>query len=261
MTADQREINAAMERFGGQIAVAAMVMGRDIDDMTKEIKGCEELKIRWGKSINTPPTQAETVHRPPLEVEELLELQDTAPEPSADEMAMVKGFTQEDALLKDGLQRLGLDDQEAIIAMELRNFYKTEFVSTIQILGGSMVRVCLKLQTQLGEVTSRLSEVRQGMKQQNLGPISRLALMDEEKYLLDAYIRMSDQIRRMFDTSQRAVMLQAAIRFKIKQTENNQTRPALGKPGFSPFLSNNGPPQETNDEQQPNDTRPKRKSH
>jgi hypothetical protein len=260
MTKDQREINAALERFGGQIAVAAIVMGRDIDEFTKQIKGCEELKLRWCntggplREANTPPTQAETLHRPPLTPEEL-----TA-DPSRDELELVRSYTQEDQLLSEGLSRLGLNEEEANIALELRRFYQTQFVSCVQILGGGMTRTCMKMQTQLDEAAKRLADVRAAMKADNIGPISRGALVDEERHLLDSYIRLADGIKKMFDSSQRAVMLQAMIRYKLGK--HNDAPAKLPKPGFQPFIQVNGPTKETEeDTKEPNDSRSKRKSH
>jgi hypothetical protein len=183
-----------------------------------------------------PPNRlVDCLHRPPDELPTMNEL----------ELTLVEQMTKEDAILAQGLEKFGLTVEEAAIAYQMQQFHKTQFVASVQILGGSMTRICLKMQTQLDELAKRLVEVREKLSEKTTGPISRQTLVDEEKHLMRTFHDFADQTRRMFDTSQRAAMLSAMIRFKL-QGGRKKVQDAR-KPGFSPSYIDTEPTNQPND--------------
>ncbi|SRR6266496_2079165 len=245
MNAQEQMINAALERFNGQINLAATVLGRDPAALTAQVMECEPLRNRWIEGADiAAPTPAETFHRPPVMLEDAATL-------SEDDRKLVESIAAEDKLLKEGLHRLGLSAEEAAVALELQSFHQNQFVQSIHILGASMTKVCLKMQTQMEAAAARLGDVRDQIKLA-LGPMSRQNLVREEQSLLKSYVAMANQIRMMFDTSQRAVMLQAMIRYRMTKNVTKNPAPLHGKnkPGFQPFISLNGPAEKEEEEEE-----------
>ena len=65
----------------------------------------------------------------------------------------------------------------------------------------------------------------------------RETLVAEEKALYETHIAMTAQVSRMFEISQRSMLLHAMIKFRLTGGKS-----PVGKPGFQPFLNENGHP-------------------
>jgi hypothetical protein len=115
----------------------------------------------------------------------------------------------------------------------MQHFGQNQFVESVQIVGATMTTICIQLSSQLRQVIERLDDIRKEMKK---GPISRMMLLEEEKFLTEALIGMSEQVRRISDTSHRGMLLQAMVRYKLHGGRKNMDKQTLGKPGFSPSI-------------------------
>jgi hypothetical protein len=236
MTSEEIILNAAMERAGGNAGLAATLMGMTPAEVNKALRGCEELRLRWMQSNQTdpPPRQAETVHRPPVQLPEPngFEPPEVDYQPTRDEVALVESIVKEDELLQFGLERLGLTPKEAAIALELQKFHEGHFVKSIQILGAGMTATCIKMMTQLAEVKDRIDEVRELQKKAGKDQ-DRSALVDEETNMLRIYIQLGQTVRSMFQTAQHGAMLQAIAMYR--KSGRGNTLKSANKPGFQPL--------------------------
>jgi len=221
MTLGRQLVNEALEAAGGDRDKAAAALNLSLSTVNNTIAKSPELMARWGAGFQQPPVQVNTLHRPP----------DALPHINGDEADLVKSMVREDSLLADGLNKLGLTPEESALAVQLAGFHQNCFVQSVQISGSGMTRIGIKLSTQIDEIAKRLEAVRAKLNDTSSAmTLTRKVLMDEEKYLLSAYIAMTDQIRRISDTAMRGMMLTAAIRYKIGRRND---KPLPTKPGYS----------------------------
>ncbi len=224
MTEEQQQLMAALDKFGGDRELAAAVLGKSIRAIESSIFQCQELKDRHGK-LRGPggaPTQASAMHRPPPNGNgDTIQLQ-------PHDRDLVISMCKEDKLLAEGLERLGLSPEEVKRSIALRDFSKNQFVESVQIVGASMTSICVQLGTQVTKSIERLDEVRLRLKDTN--PLYRMALVEEEKYLSESLIAMSEQVRRMSDTAHRGMMLQAMIKFRLLGARGGMKQQM--KPGY-----------------------------
>ncbi len=227
---NQRQIliNAALEKFSGDRELAALALGKTRHEIDLSISHNKELKFRWakgpgGKPLGHPPSQSETLHRPP------------APAPNGNiaehEKNLVTAMIREDALLAEGVERLGLSPEEATRAAGMAEFGKVHLVDTVHMITSCMTAICLKLgTTQMDATTDRLASVRAEIAK-CLSPIARSELVKEEKFLMDSLLGLAEQVKKMTDTTHRGLMLQSMIRFKLGG--GRATKEKSLKPGFS----------------------------
>jgi hypothetical protein len=235
MTTGQRKCDIALENSGGDRALAAVALGKTVRAVEMMIAGCDTLKWKWrgahGPGANRAPTQAQTIHRPPA-----MNITDT-------EKNLVVGMAKEDALLADGLDKLGLTPAESALAVQLSGFNANHFVNSVHIAGAGMTRIGLKLGTQVDELAKRLEEVRAKMKE-TTSAIQRSEFLEEEKYLLRSYVEMTQQIVRISDSAHRSMLLTAMVRYKLSGRRSGEFK--MPKPGYSASLpidaTSNGEP-------------------
>jgi hypothetical protein len=211
MTEYQKLIDTALEKFNGDRVLAAVAMGTSRGAIDSQVSKCEDLKNRWGEFAEKPVGPAII---------------------STDEKDLILSMTKEDATLAKGLDALGLTPEESALAMQLSNFGRSQFVQSVQIASAGMTRIGIRIGTQLDEVGKRLTKVRELIEQCDGGTckIPRSELIEEERVLMEAYVTMSEQIRRINDTAHRGMMLQAMIRYRL--TRRNGA-PLSIKPGYS----------------------------
>lgn len=218
MTEDQKLVDAALERFNGNRELAATALGRSIDCVYHAISKSDELMMRWGKFNGMDGQKLTRPH-----------INGTLVDPS--DKLLVQSIIHEDALLAEGLERLGLTPTEVERAVGMQLFGQNQFVQSVQIVGASMTTICVQLSTQLKEVIARLASVREELAKCGT-PITRALLVEEEKFLSESLIGMAEQVRRMSDTAHRGMMLQAMIRFKLSGRRTGKDR-SMPKPGFT----------------------------
>lgn len=226
MTADQQLVMNALDKCGGDRELAAVMIGKTIRSVEAMIAQCPEIKQKHGRGASgtvggaiNPPTQADTLHR---NGDDSVRLDST-------DRSLVISMVKEDNLLAEGLERLGLKPDEVKRAIGLRDFSKNQFVESVQIVGASMTTICVQLGTQVAKFIERLETVQAELK--NTNPIYRTALVQEEKFLAETLIDLSEQVRRMSDTAHRGMMLQAMIRYKLLGRKDPR-KPEAMKPGF-----------------------------
>jgi len=224
MTEEQQLIDTALTQFNGDRELAAIAIGRTVHAIECQISICDELRFKHGAGKNKSQTTAEALHRNGNGAPAVV---------STDEKELIISITKEDEMLAQGLDRLGLTPEEVQRAVGMQHFGQNQFVESVQIVGATMTTICIQLSSQLREVIERLSEIRKEMKK---GPISRMMLLEEEKFLTEALIGMSEQVRRISDTSHRGMLLQAMVRYKLHGGRKNSDKQTMGKPGFSPSI-------------------------
>ncbi len=225
MTKAERECGIALENAGGDRKLAAIALGKTIHAVECLISKSKVLRWKWidAPNQNPPPTQAQTLHRPPA----------TMPSMSETETSLVVNMAKEDALLAEGLEKLGLTPAEAQLAAQLSAFNANHFVNSVHIAGAGMTRVGLKIGTQVDELAKRLEDVRAKMKDTS-SAIKRSELLEEEKYLLRSYVEMTQQIVRISDTAHRSMLLTAMVRYRLGK--GSRVRDQMPKPGYSATL-------------------------
>lgn len=222
MTQEHSLLNAVLEKFNGDRDLAAVALEKTRHAIDCAINVDPDLKLRWGKGAGSAGVLAQpnALNRP---VNGGISV-------SQEDKALMKSMITEDALLAEGLERLGLTPEEVQRAVGMQQFGQNQFVQSVQIVGGSMTTICVQLTSQLKEVIQRLNEVRADMKK-CATPITRAVLVEEERYLSESLIGMAEQVRRMSDTAHRGMMLQAMIRFKLSGRREGKDK--MPKPGFS----------------------------
>jgi len=222
MTKGQRQCDIALTNSGGNRALAAIALGKTVRAVEMMIAGCDTMKWKW-RNGSKATTQAETLHRPPVSI----------PAMSDNEKSLMTSMAKEDALLADGLDKLGLTPAETALAVQLSAFNANHFVNSVHIAGAGMTRIGLKLGTQVDELAKRLEEVRAQMKD-TTSPIKRSEFLEEEKYLLRSYVEMTQQIVRISDSAHRSMLLTAMVRYKLSGRRSGEFK--MPKPGYSASL-------------------------
>lgn len=242
MTEDQIEVDRAMEEFGGDRNRVAAVLGKARSTIDNYIAKIPELRFKWlNYSGSEPPGQAATLHRPPTN--NGIKITDA-------EVSLVTNLSKEDAMLADGLEKLCLSPEEAALALHLQKFHQGHFVQSVQIIGASMTRICLRMATQQDQIAKRLDDVRAEIKK-CAGAISRSCLVEEEAALMKSYIAIGDQIRRMSDTAHRGMTLQAMIRYRLSDSRREREK-TMSKPGFQPYIPVDSTPSAPKENGNPN---------
>lgn len=242
--AEQVRINAALEKADGDRNLASVILGISPPELNKKIGRCPDLKILWKENrgvTSAPPTDAQTLHREPAPMPPPMDL-------TQEETDLLDSTIKEDEMLRDGLEKLNLTTDEAGIAVGLQGFHQKYFIKSINILGASNTVVCLKLQSRMAEIELRIKEVQLKIAENPALITSehgivynpREALVREEKYLYDTYVALGDLVRKMFEISNKAALLQAMVRYRMNPNNNNNGHQQ--KPGFQParILNANG---------------------
>lgn len=256
MTEREVEINLVLEKFGGDRAQAAVALGVTDKALKAALNNNPALKERWRKRTHkesTTPAAAspgESLNR--LSVPAQTEM-------SEEERKMAEAMMREDDLLREGLEKLNLTEQEQQLAMEYAAFNNKYFVKSADICMSGITVLGMKLQTEAMDRKTRLDEVRGYMRQYftptppepsppvdsanpqvpppappptPVLPFSREQLAEEEKTLMTAYDTLCDTANRLANTHLKAMMLQAMVKFRLRNPG------AQTKPGYQEKLIN-----------------------
>jgi hypothetical protein len=230
MTLNQKLLDEALTKFNGDRNRAALELGETRAYVDRVILDSNFLRWKWSVGTTDDPKQSETLNRDGIDD---VVKEKAVPDLTYEEQKLVEQMAKEDSMLSHGLMRLGLTPEETLRAVGMQRFGQSQFVQSVQIVSASMTTICVQLSSQLKAVMGRLDEVRERMKNHQGTPITRALMVDEEKYLMESLIGMSEQVRRMSDTAHRGMVLQASIRYKLRDRANNNK---LSKPGFSTTL-------------------------
>src|ERR1044071_1049434 len=158
------------------------------------------------------PSATESLQGPPNDV--------TPNKPTQGEIMLSERATAEDTALAEALAALNLTPEEVRLAVEAKKIHTNHFANSINIIGGSMTRTCILVQTQLTKIEERLADVRAMISNElastktdgTRSDRNRLAM--EEKQLSESYMALATSLRKMMETSQRAAALQVMARYR-----------------------------------------------
>lgn len=246
LTEHQQKIDQALEKTDGKPELAAALLGITAQRLLRDLG--PELACKWSDYLdkgNPKPrfkSEIETLHRPNLVVEPIEIARCSPPPPvpeepqaTTEEKTILKQFLKEDAVLANGLDKLGLTSEEAAIAVELYEFHREQYAKTVHIIGGSITRMCLKVQTEIQELQGRLKDVREMILytalpvepgQPCLVPFPREALVKEEYQLSKTLTDMTNILCRMMEMAQRTMIIHAMV--KARQERERNKKPGAG---------------------------------
>lgn len=234
------QIHKALEQTNGDRKMAAVLLQIDPVALKDTINNNAPLRARWSKSrrngdtLAVPVTEAQSITKPP-EVVEALAITD---EPvTSEERQIAVAFDNEDKMVRSGVSLLRLTPEEEVVARELAQYQQGNFFESISILAAGVVRVSIKILTQIDAVSGRLAEVR-GMLP-GTGGEAREALVGEEHKLHEAFVSLTDQVRKIREMADRSALIHAKIRFGMQEkkrgkpefTDASKTRESIGANG------------------------------
>jgi len=211
-------IHVALERCSGDRKKAAALLGVTKGELGKYIKDSIALREVWGDESPKPLSTTEAMHRPVQLGRENIEDGPVAPT----DIQIAEVLAKEDELLKKGLAGLPLKTDELEVAMSLQKFYNRHFTQAIDVIGGGVTLTAIKLQSRMRQLEARLDSVE---PDHQLGSVG-LSPFTEEQMLLDAYINIAGELRKMLEIANKGAMTQAMIRQKMREGGKR------GKPGF-----------------------------
>lgn len=215
----EQRVAEVMEVAVGDRFVAAALLEISIDKLNEFIAGSPALVERWKET------------RLPTE-DELVSGDEDNPLLSASEKQLAEAMRAENEKLRRGLESLGLTKAEQELAMSLQAFQRKQFRSSMEIIGAGVTRVSLKYQTELDAILQRLMGVRAVLsKFDSLKLDERKFWVEEERSLMQSYVAVGDQLRRIFEVSQRGAMTLALIRWR---QSGGRAWQQTSKPGFRP---------------------------
>lgn len=223
MTAElERQINAAMERTGGDVGQAACLLSMERSKLHNFIHNNKGLKLRWStsKKDTPPPSQAVAIHRPAV-----MPVLPDAPDLLSDQ-EIAKALAAEDAAVRRGLTAMGIKDEALMMAVACQQFQNKHFARAIEILGGGIVKQFLDNLVEIDGITARLH-----------GSCAETADLDG-RMQMEITLRQDRAAlqainSKLFEQINKASLTQAIIKAKLSGSKPGE-RPA--KPGFAPII-------------------------
>lgn len=215
----EQRVAEVMEIATGDRLIASELLGISQEKLDEAILASPSLTARWKET--RLPTEAELVSG-----------DEDNPLLSASEKQLAEAMRAENMKLRRGLETLGLTKAEQELAMSLQAFQRKQFRSSMEIIGAGVTRVSLKYQTELDAILERLTSVRRMLaKVDNVKLDERKFWVEEERSLMQSYVAVGDQLRRIFEVSQRGAMTLALIRWR---QNGGRAWQQTSKPGFRP---------------------------
>lgn len=213
------EFNRAMEIAEGNKALAAKILGMDMQAFKNRLYGCPDLRLRW-----TNPDRNETT--PVLSEEQALTRE---PLITKEEVAALS-IAEEDKKLKDGLASMGLSNKVCDLALALQKFHGANFTKSIEIASASVTRTGLNMLEQIEYVEERLLFLRKHLL--SMGAVrddKRDSWVTEENMVAHQYKDLLEQNRFIMLVNYEAAKITALIRFQGNKHGNSK----IGKPKFT----------------------------
>lgn len=202
-------INEALIAADGDKSVAATALGMTDDELTSAINRTRTLKTRWNVNQSVP-SEAETIRDMGYTETQIAEAMDI-----------------EEKKFRAGLSAIGLNEKEQALALSLQAFHRDHFKSSMEMIGAGVTRVSMIYQTEMDEIRTRLIMVREKLSSTNLSSFQRQEYVTEESKLMQAYVAVGDQLRKIMEVAQRGALNMAIIRWRT-----NGGRGFAEKPGF-----------------------------
>lgn len=223
----ERETDAAMEKAGGDRKKAAEILGIAIGSLDQRIARHEPLKVKWGGwSAPSSPPESVTLSRPIIPAIPERQL----PVIKDNNEAIAAAMDAEDDRIRQGVQKLGLNDVELNMAMAFQSFQRRHFTTSFDLLGGGITKQFISLCTEIEAINKRLAggfeEVDSDGKPVKLTPTMEAILREDRAKLLVIQVQM-------YDRATKAAMTQ----IEVKRLRDGKDPSGKGndKPGFAPL--------------------------
>ncbi len=195
----RQDIHAAMEKTGGHSRQAALLLGIKKQQFDWWLYNDPELRLKWvgrsktgrRKSKVLPPPKAVVIHRPP----------------PVDEMAEnASAIAKEDALVKQGVEALGIDQARIAMVESWRQLHGRHYKSCLDLVSGGITHQFIDTSFDIKKLTEDIDRIAStgDPLQQNREAMLR---QDRQK-LLEIQGRMHDQVRK-------GVIDKATIEYKL----------------------------------------------
>jgi len=203
-----------MEKANGVVKDAAIFLGYETaKELHDVIRNNSVLSIRWGKpkdgtraGSTEPPGSEAVIHRaPPKESGE-------EPIPLADDTEAMAAFEKEDAAVKRGLEKMGLPQSAAELAIACQNQQRRHFRTTLESMGGGINRQYWIIMGEIDKINRRLDDSDCAFQEQ-------VVLREDRRALYDIQSKFFD--RAMQDALVRAKVYQISNAGK-KKTEKSK---------------------------------------
>lgn len=200
----ETQINAAMQAAGGSITAAATLLGLPMPKVRNFIHNNAGLKAKWAKSNEEvqAPSEAITLSRPMLP--DQAEVTDVI---MAGDEEVARAVDKEDALVRKGLDAMGVKGSTLDMAMALQSFQRAHFTKAMDILGGGVTKQALDLMVEIEAISNTLNDPTT-----TLEPARELMLREDRAKLLDL-------LGKFYDRASNAVLVQAKVRAMQKDKD------------------------------------------
>lgn len=192
-----RLVDAAMLKADGNRRLASRVLQMDRNRLNAVIDADPGLTSRWPTRAQEAemdlPTDAEALTRGPV---------------ISQESALAEAMAKEDSKFAKGIEALGLPDELSTLARSFRAFHAREFASVVDLTGGGVSVVFLRLCARIAKLEDRIEK---GFPPEAETPEAVQLALNEERMVWDAYLRMAEQIGKYADMCNRSSMVRAKI--------------------------------------------------
>lgn len=218
----------ALARHNQNIDAAAKDLGLTRKQLYNRLRS-KHFKGIWGperggtKIPLTIPGEATEIHRPPMQLNGAPPATILTPE------AVEEMIQKEDALVRAGLDKIGLSSDSAELASSLQKFHRRHFRSVIDLMGGGMAKQFVELMAEAEKVQKQIEDK---------------ANIDSLKTLCSYRLGILEQMNQMYDRAVKASLIGAKV--AQLQNSNDPDRKKKQRPGFQELRSAapDGPPSE-----------------
>jgi Bacterial regulatory protein, Fis family len=206
-------IHAAMEECDGDIARAARILHITGPALRSKLQCNSALKLRWlSTKVEPAPAPAE-IHRPEL----------PAGEPDDILKEDARALLKEDALVRSGIESIGVTGKELELAVNLQKFHRAQFRNVLNLLGGGLAKQFIEIMQEVRHITELLSNVAES-------PVRSETSVDYEGILRKDRATLIGLMNGMYDRALQATLVAAKIA-ALRGGKSPDGRPARS-PGF-----------------------------
>ena len=205
------KIHKALEAADGNVAAASKILDVSDRDLWEAIRYNADLRARWTPHLAERPSGA--VAKVP-----------SAKPSAADDAAKMAA---EDAVLRQGLEKVGLPANLSQKAISMRQFHGKQYAKCIDIIGAGVVMTYLSLLDMLDDANKKVLDP----EAYNLEP-------EDIPQWLDQRVALLKEVREYHDRYTKAALTRAIL--EQKKAESTGGRPQSRKPGFAPMIAIKG---------------------
>lgn len=248
--AEKCKIHQALEDFHGQRGLAAAHLGITGRQLSKSIRESQELTAAWGTQTPVVPGEMDVIRREGVKM----------PDPEED-IRLAEHFISEDRKLNRGLTELKLTTEERDLARAIGKFHQKHFFRSMDIIGGGVTVIAIKLLSEVSRIQERLVQVRALISSDNVVGVHQAAkgetpdadgnaitfqsdlrkeLVSEERMLYQTLDSIANTINHICETSYNGQMLLAGVKLRLAGMNPNKYKGGKPKkPGFTAAIEEN----------------------